>query len=58
MRPKVQVAFDSRDPELLASFYAKALDYRLQEPPKPYASWDEAQKAWASPKRTGTSGLR
>ncbi len=49
MRPKVQVVFDSKDPERLASFYARALGYKLQEPPKPYASWDEAQKDWGIP---------
>lgn len=48
-RPKVQVAFDSREPERLAAFYASALGYRLQPPPEGFASWEEAQKKWGVP---------
>jgi catechol 2,3-dioxygenase-like lactoylglutathione lyase family enzyme len=48
-RPKVQVVFDTRDPEKLARFYAEALGYRMQAPPKEFDTWEEALKSWGIP---------
>lgn len=49
MSRKLQVVFDCRDPKGLAEFYVKALDYKLQDPPSGYASWEEALKDWGIP---------
>ncbi len=46
---KLQIVFDSGDPETLASFYAEALHYKLQDPPTGYDSWEQALKAWGVP---------
>ena len=35
----IQVTFDCADPDRLASFWATALGYKLQDPPDGYASW-------------------
>jgi hypothetical protein len=45
----LQVVFDCTDPDSLAKFYAEALGYKLQEPPKGYATWEEALKAFGVP---------
>jgi hypothetical protein len=44
MRPKVQIVFDSSNPAKLAEFYARALNYKLQDPPEEYASRQGAPK--------------
>lgn len=49
MRPKVQIVFDCKGPAKLAEFYAKALNYKLQDPPEGFASWQDALKAWNVP---------
>ena len=49
MRPKVQVVFDCSSPERLAAFYAKALNYKPQDPPDGFASWRDALKEWGVP---------
>ncbi len=36
-----QVTFDAADPATLAAFWARALGYVLQPPPKGFSSWDE-----------------
>ena len=46
---QVQVTFDAADPGLLATFWAEALGYRLQSPPEPFATWDDALDAWGVP---------
>jgi hypothetical protein len=46
MRQKMQIAFDCSDPASLASFYAEALNYKVQDPPKEFKSWEEAYRAW------------
>jgi len=33
----------------MAIFYAEALHYKLQEPPKGYASWEDALREWGIP---------
>jgi hypothetical protein len=37
----IQVTFDCADPEPVASFWAEALGYKLQDPPEGYASWPD-----------------
>jgi Glyoxalase-like domain len=37
----VQVTFDCADPGRVASFWAEALGYKLQDPPVGYASWPD-----------------
>ena len=49
MGVEVQVTFDCADPMALATFWAVALDYRLQDPPGGYDSWDEALEAMGIP---------
>jgi catechol 2,3-dioxygenase-like lactoylglutathione lyase family enzyme len=41
---QVQVTFDCADPARMAEFWAKALGYKLQDPPEGWDSWE----AWAS----------
>lgn len=37
----VQVTFDCGDPDRVAKFWALALDYKLQEPPPGFATWED-----------------
>jgi len=37
----IQVTFDCADPARVASFWAEALGYKLQDPPEGYASWPD-----------------
>jgi len=37
----IQVTFDCADPERVASFWAEALGYKLQDPPEGYANWPD-----------------
>lgn len=46
---ELQVTFDAHDPGRLAEFWAVALGYRLQPPPAPFPSWEEALDAWGVP---------
>jgi hypothetical protein len=39
MAIQVQVVIDCADPARLAAFWAKALDYRIQDPPDGFDSW-------------------
>src|SRR5947207_10244317 len=45
----IQVTFDCADPNRLASFWAAALGYKLQDPPEGYASWPEFLAALGIP---------
>ena len=45
----VQVTFDCADPAALSRFWNEVLGYRLDSPPPPYESWDEALDAWNIP---------
>jgi catechol 2,3-dioxygenase-like lactoylglutathione lyase family enzyme len=49
MARDVQITFDCADPGALAEFWAEALGYRLQDPPKGFESWDEALEAMGVP---------
>jgi len=41
MATRVQVVIDCADPDRLATFWASALGYKLQDPPEGFASWEE-----------------
>ena len=49
MAATVQVTFDCADPGALSRFWNEALDYRLDSPPPPFETWDEALDAWGIP---------
>ena len=38
---KIQIVFDAADPGKLAEFWALALDYVFEPPPKGYESWED-----------------
>ena len=52
---QVQVTFDAADPAALSRFWAEVLGYRLDDPPEPYATWDEALKAFGVPEHLRNS---
>jgi hypothetical protein len=41
MATGIQVVIDCADPDRVASFWASALGYKLQDPPDGYATWEE-----------------
>ena len=41
----VQVTFDCANPDGLAKFWAVALDYKIQEPPEGFATWENYLKS-------------
>jgi hypothetical protein len=45
----VQVTFDCADPGTLSRFWNEVLGYRLDSPPPPFQTWDEALDAWGVP---------
>jgi hypothetical protein len=45
----VQVVFDCGDPAKLATFWAAALHYKIQDPPAGFASWPDFLKAQGIP---------
>ncbi len=45
----IQVTYDCADPARLATFWAEALGYRVQEPPEGFESWDDALEAMGVP---------
>jgi hypothetical protein len=55
MRLKVQIVFDSQNPDVLSKFYAAALQYIVQPPPSGFASWEDAMKAWEVPEEDWNS---
>ena len=50
MTKAFQVTFDAADPKTLAAFWARALGYILQPPPKGFASWDDFAEEQGIPK--------
>lgn len=54
-----QITFDCADPAALAMFWAEALDYRLQDPPGDFESWEQALEAMGVPldRRNDASAL-
>ncbi|MCQ4118611.1 VOC family protein [Rhodococcus tibetensis] len=59
MAREIQVTFDCDDPAALASFWADALGYRIQEPPPGFDTWDAALAAMGIPpeRRNDASAL-
>lgn len=49
MATGVQIVFDCPDPAALATFYAAALHYEVQDPPEGFSTWEEALRAWGVP---------
>jgi hypothetical protein len=49
MTTGIQVVFDCADPNGLATFWAGALGYRLQDPPEGFASWEDWLRAHGIP---------
>ena len=45
----VQVTFDCADPAALSRFWNEVLGYRLDSPPPPYETWEEALDALGVP---------
>jgi catechol 2,3-dioxygenase-like lactoylglutathione lyase family enzyme len=43
------VTFDCADPATLSRFWNEVLGYRLDSPPPPHQSWEEALDAWGIP---------
>ena len=46
---EVQITFDAADPAGLSAFWADALGYRLQDPPRGFDSWERALEAMGVP---------
>ncbi|SRR6266545_179667 len=44
-----QVTFDAADPQRLAAFWESLLGYRQEDPPEPYATWQEFAEAVGIP---------
>lgn len=49
MATSIQVTFDCADPHRLATFWATALVYKIQDPPSGFASWNEFLDAQGIP---------
>jgi hypothetical protein len=49
MAATIQVSFDCADPGALSRFWNEVLGYRLDSPPPPYGTWDEALDAFGVP---------
>jgi hypothetical protein len=49
MAATIQVSFDCADPGALSRFWNEVLGYRLDSPPPPYETWDEALDAFGVP---------
>jgi len=48
---RIQIVFDCSDPAALARFWAQALHYKIQDPPKGFGSWEEFLEAQCVPKK-------
>ena len=55
MAKDIQITFDCADPSALADFWAEALGYRKEAPPKGFDSWEEALTAWGVPENLWNS---
>jgi catechol 2,3-dioxygenase-like lactoylglutathione lyase family enzyme len=52
---EIQVTFDCADPATLSRFWAEVLGYRLDDPPPPHATWEEALEAFGVPEHLRNS---
>ncbi|MCK9879035.1 VOC family protein [Frankia sp. Ag45/Mut15] len=59
MARDIQITFDSADPAKLAAFWAEALGYQEQEPPRGFPTWEQALAAFGVPpeRRNDASAL-
>ena len=55
MGTSFQVTFDCADPDCLATFWAEALRYKMEDPPPGFASWPEFLKAQGLPEKEWNS---
>lgn len=55
MATTFQIVFDCADPDGLARYWASALDYKLDDPPDGYSSWQEALADWGVPENEWNS---
>ena len=55
MAVPIQVTFDCADPARLATFWASALGYKIQDPPEGYVSWHEFLAAQGVPEEQWNS---
>lgn len=46
---RFSVTFDAADPLALGEFWSLALGYRREDPPAPFATWEETLTAWGLP---------
>jgi glyoxalase superfamily protein len=49
MATGIQVVIDCSDPDRLATFWAPALGYKLQDPPQGYSNWEDWLRAMEIP---------
>ena len=49
MATRVQVVIDCADPGALAPFWAETLDYKVQDPPEGFGSWQDWLRAHGIP---------
>jgi len=52
----IQIVYDCKDPQSLSKFYAAALHYKLQDPPKGFATWDAFLKSIGVPEEEWNDG--
>jgi hypothetical protein len=52
MSTQFQVTFDAADPQRLAAFWEVALGYKQEDPPEPYATWEEFATAAGIPEES------
>ncbi len=55
MATKLQVVIDCADPDRLATFWAAATGYQLQEPPEGHESWESFLRAQGVPEEEWNS---
>jgi hypothetical protein len=49
MSTRIQLVFDTSDPERQAAFWAAALGYQIQPPPEGFESWEDFLRAQGVP---------
>lgn len=58
MARDVQITFDCADPARLAAFWAEALGYRLQDPPRVSSRGTRRWRRWVCRRRGATTPRR
>ena len=57
MAQRFQVTLDAASPKVLAAFWKVALDYRDDDPPPGYASWDEVLEQLPEDRRDDSNAI-